>query len=397
MSQVTSEHRESVTSKADVVPPELGGWVAQQLNVPETLLAIKQIAGDASPRRYFRVARKQEGGLTSASSETPFELVFVDSTHMDDSGSPRILSETVIAVTSPASENNDAFLQVQRAFAGVGLRVPAQVASDLDKGFFLMEDFGDVLLSARLNPSTVDSQYPRALALLIELTELSISDTSLPRFDADRIAEELQVFIDWFLLRHLDLPRQMMPGTVWDDLVRHLTEGFLNQVQCVAHRDFHSRNIMCLKGDDLGLIDFQDAVVGPVTYDPVSLLKDCYVQWPRSSQLRWLEGYRGELLERHVAAPDAEHFVRDFDLVGLQRHLRVLGVFARLSLRDQKSGYLNDLPLVLHYTREVLTLYRPEAPIGAFGDWFEEVVMPLVPRQEWYIATQNGAVQADGS
>ena len=154
---------------------------------------------------------------------------------------------------------------------------------------------------------------------------------------------------------------------------------------------------MCLKGDDLGLIDFQDAVVGPVTYDPVSLLKDCYVQWPRSSQLRWLENYRGELLERHVAAPDADQFVRDFDLVGLQRHLRVLGVFARLSLRDQKSGYLNDLPLVLSYTREVSTLYHHEAPNGVFTDWFEEVVMPLVSRQEWYIAAQNVAVQADGS
>ena len=397
MSQVTSKHRASVTSKADVVPPELGSWVAQQLNVPETALVIRQIAGDASPRRYLRVARKQEGGLTSASSETPFELVFADATHTDDSGSPRILSETVIAVTSPVSANNDAFLQVQRTFDGGGLRVPAQFASDLDQGFFLMEDFGDVLLSARLNPSTVDSRYPKALASLIQLTELSISDTLLPRFDADRIAEELQVFIDWFLLRHLELPGQAMPGVVWDDLVRHLTEGFLNQVQCVTHRDFHSRNIMCLKGDDLGLIDFQDAIVGPVTYDPVSLLKDCYVQWPRSSQLRWLEGYRGELLERNVAAPDAEQFVRDFDLVGLQRHLRVLGVFARLSLRDQKSGYLNDLPLVLSYTREVLSLYHHEAPVGAFGDWFEEVVMPLVSRQEWYIAAQNGAVQADGS
>ena len=397
MSQVTSKHRASVTSKADVVPPELGSWVAQQLNVPETALVIRQIAGDASPRRYFRVARKQEGGLTSASSETPFELVFADATHTDDSGSPRILSETVIAVTSPVSANNDAFLQVQRTFDGGGLRVPAQFASDLDQGFFLMEDFGDVLLSARLNPSTVDSLYPKALASLIQLTELSISDTLLPRFDADRIAEELQVFIDWFLLRHLELPGQAMPGVVWDDLVRHLTEGFLNQVQCVTHRDFHSRNIMCLKGDDLGLIDFQDAIVGPVTYDPVSLLKDCYVQWPRSSQLRWLEGYRGDLLERHVAAPDAEQFVRDFDLVGLQRHLRVLGVFARLSLRDQKSGYLNDLPLVLSYTREILSLYHHEAPVGAFGDWFEDVVMPLVSRQEWYVAAQNGAVQADGS
>ena len=162
--------------------------------------------------------------------------MFADSTHMDDLGSPPIVSETVIAVTSPASENNDAFLQVQRAFAGLGLRVPAQFASDLDQGFFLMEDFGDVLLSARLNPSTVDSLYPRALALLNPLTELSVPDVSLPRFDADRIAEELQVFIDWFLLRHLKLPRQAMPGGVWDDLIGHLTECFLNQVQCNASR-----------------------------------------------------------------------------------------------------------------------------------------------------------------
>jgi len=151
-----------------------------------------------------------------------------------------------------------------------------------------------------------------------------------------------------------------------------------------VHRDFHSRNIMCLPDDRLGLIDFQDAVVGPVTYDPVSLLKDCYIQWPRPDQLRWLESHRQALLSTGVAVPDERAFIRDFDLVGLQRHLRVLGVFARLCLRDAKPAYLNDLPLVLDYTREALALYHSEPPIGDFSQWFEDEVMPRIAEQDWY-------------
>ena len=139
-----------------------------------------------------------------------------------------------------------------------------------------------------------------------------------------------------------------------------------------------------MAGDRLGFIDFQDAVVGPITYDPVSLLKDCYIRWPRADQLRWLETHRQALLATGVEVPDEHAFIRDFDLVGLQRHLRVLGVFARLCLRDAKPDYLNDLPLVLAYTREALGLYQDEPAIAAFSAWFEEAVMPRVAEQSWY-------------
>ena len=149
---------------------------------------------------------------------------------------------------------------------------------------------------------------------------------------------------------------------------------------------------MCLADGRLGIIDFQDAVLGPVTYDPVSLLKDCYVRWPRDDQLRWLDAYREQLVTQGVdISDDAQSFARHFDLVGLQRHLRVLGVFARLCLRDQKPDYLNDLPLVLDYVREALARYDAEPAVGAFSDWFERTVMPKVATQHWYSDQQTDA------
>jgi len=175
-----------------------------------------------------------------------------------------------------------------------------------------------------------------------------------------------------------------MAETLWNNLLTLFTGIFQNQAQRVVHRDFHSRNIMCLPDGSLGLIDFQDAVVGPVTYDPVSLLKDCYVQWPRPDQLRWLEAHRQALQSAGVKVPAESVFIRDFDLVGLQRHLRVLGVFARLCLRDGKPEYLKDLPLVLAYARETLRLYETEPAVAAFSSWFEHVVMPRIADQEWY-------------
>jgi aminoglycoside/choline kinase family phosphotransferase len=289
-----------------------------------------------------------------------------------------------VAVTSPASENNTAFLQVQQMLDSAGCVVPAQYASDLDRGFFLMEDFGDVLLATQLTPDAVDCHYLSALSALVKIAGIPADSVSLPRFDAARIAEELSVFPEWFLHAHLGVEAGAMADESWDDLRALLTDVCLGQPQCVVHRDFHSRNIMCLPDDRLGLIDFQDAVVGPITYDPVSLLKDCYIQWPRSDQLRWLEGYRQTLLSTGVLVPGESAFIRDFDLVGLQRHLRVLGVFARLCLRDGKPDYLKDLPLVLAYTREMLALYESEPAIAAFSEWFEGVVMPRIAAQEWY-------------
>ena len=373
-----------------VQPPALlCRWLSQVFHVTEAALSVQQVAGDASPRRYFRVS------LCTGSHAVSEEFASADDPAIKEQASasapseppPVILTEgdTLIAASSPPSENNEAFLAVQKLLRCAGLRVPSVLASDLDSGFFLMEDFGDVLLSARLTPATVDHLYAQALGELGRLARPPSGDVDLPVFDAQRIVDELSVFPEWFLQKHLGLSQADLPSAIWQELLALLISVFREQSQCVVHRDFHSRNIMCLADGRLGIIDFQDALLGPVTYDPVSLLKDCYVRWPRDDQLRWLDAYREQLVTQGVdISDDAQSFARHFDLVGLQRHLRVLGVFARLCLRDQKPDYLNDLPLVLDYVREALARYDAEPAVGAFSDWFERTVMPKVATQNWY-------------
>ena len=381
--------RTAQTVPAVQPPTLLCRWLSQVLHVPAAALNVQQIAGDASPRRYFRVS------LCAESLTTPRYVVGADDPAITEQDSPSAPSEprpvpltegdTLIAASSPPSENNEAFLAVQNLLDQAGLTVPSLLASDLDSGFFLMEDFGDVLLSARLAPATVDHLYAQALGELSKLARLPCGDVDLPVFDAQRIADELSVFPEWFLQKHLGLAQADLPPAIWQELLALFVSVFKGQSQCVVHRDFHSRNIMCLADGRLGIIDFQDAVLGPVTYDPVSLLKDCYVRWPRDDQLRWLDAYREQLATQGVdISDDSQAFARQFDLVGLQRHLRVLGVFARLCLRDQKPDYLNDLPLVLDYVREALARYDAEPAVGAFSDWFERTVMPKVATQHWY-------------
>jgi aminoglycoside/choline kinase family phosphotransferase len=265
-----------------------------------------------------------------------------------------------------------------------GLRVPSQIASDLKQGFFLMEDMGDVLLSSQLDRASVDAWYGMALTDLATLSTIPPSVARLPSMDYEQIAKELAVFPEWFLGGLLGMPDSEVPSGFIHELTVYLADAFSAQFQCVVHRDFHCRNLMCLGDGALGVIDFQDAVIGPITYDPVSLLKDCYVLWHRDDQLRWLELYRQRLKSLGLSIDESSAFQVGFDMSGLQRHLRVLGVFARLNLRDGKSAYLNDLPLVLHYVREVLALYNAIPALRAFSGWFEADIMPKITRQAWY-------------
>ncbi len=364
--------------------------------MPEAALNVQQIAGDASPRRYFRVSLCAGSPATLGLVPAATDLARAEQVRPDEQSKPPLAmpteGDTLIAASSPPSENNKAFLAVQKLLDQAGLTVPSLLASDLYSGFLLMEDFGDVLLSARLTPATVDNLYSQALGELSLLAALPCADVDLPVFDAQRIADELSVFPEWFLQKHLGLARADLPLPIWQELLALLVSVFREQSQCVVHRDFHSRNIMCLVDGRLGIIDFQDAVLGPVTYDPVSLLKDCYVCWPRDDQLRWLGAYRDQLTAQGVeVSDDAQAFARQFDLVGLQRHLRVMGVFARLCLRDQKPNYLNDLPLVLGYVREALARYDAEPAVGAFSNWFDCIVMPKVASQHWYTGQQTDA------
>ena len=348
-------------------------WVAATLAIEPATVLLTQIAGDASPRRYFRVTAGR--GVADIASLL---------TAPDSSGSNRTIEgDTLIAALSPGSENNDAFLAVQRLMSTAGLQVPAQIAADLTQGFFLMEDLGDALLSSQLERSTVETWYPLALAELAKLTAISHHDARLPLMDAERIREELSVFPEWFLRGLLGLSDAEIPSAILDGLVTYLADAFSAQTQCVVHRDFHCRNLMCLPDGGLGVIDFQDAVIGPVTYDPVSLLKDCYVLWHREDQLRWLEQYRQQLAQNGLAVGNPQAFQAGFDMCGLQRHLRVLGVFARLHLRDGKPAYLGDLPLVWHYVREVLAHYENTPALRDFSGWLDDEVMPLVTQQSW--------------
>lgn len=326
------------------------GWLSATGKVPAENLSVDMIAGDASPRRYYRVF---------------------------SNGEPT----GYVAVISPPTENNEAFLAVRVFLEVGGVRVPNLAAAELEVGFMLLEDLGDQLLLPRLNSASVDHYYGLGLKLLGRLAQLPVEGADLPNYDRSRLQMELDLFPEWFVSKLLDRHLSEADLALFSALSKTLIDSACAQRQVFVHRDFHSRNLMCLPSDELAAIDFQDAVIGPVTYDAVSLLKDCYVSWPRKDQIRWVLELKA-LLGDTEKTDDA--FIRDFDLMGLQRHIKVLGIFARLNLRDGKSGYLNDLPLVLAYTRDALSRYELEPCIGAFASWFESEIVPLARQQHWF-------------
>ena len=322
-----------------------------------------------------------------------------------------------IAMVSPASENNEAFLSVGAQLAKAGVRAPAVWTQSLERGWFLLEDFGDQQLLAVLasHRDSAAPLYQKAFDALECQISLPIERSDVPHYDAERLKAELEVFPEWFLSGLLGIQPSEQLRRCFAALTDYLIHTFTEQPTVWVHRDFHSRNLMLLGSNQLGVIDFQDAVLGPITYDPVSLLKDCYIRWPRAQQLAWLNGYLAQLRRLGVAAPSvnaptlpaeqasclqalatqlgevsAAQFQRWFDLTGLQRHLRVLGVFARLHLRDHKSSYLADLPLVTEYVREALALTtNAHSSVAEFRDWFESDLMPVIREQPWYKAIHS--------
>lgn len=288
----------------------------------------------------------------------------------------------IVALAPPATEKNSAFVAVRTVLAEAGVRVPQIFAVDLEHGYLLLEDFGDQLLLGLLTAATVDDYYQRAFAVLLQMAaaECQPGEGSVDgMYDHALFTEELQRFDTWFvrgLLGYIPTDAEQDVVAAFFDL---LIASALEQPQVVVHRDFHSRNIMLTEAGELGVIDFQDAVSGPVSYDAVSLLRDCYVQWPAEQVAAWCDAYYEQLCRSgQLANVSTEQFRRWFDLMGLQRHIKVLGTFARLSLRDNKSGYLEDLPLVLHYVHEILELYAADTPeIAAFRDWFVSRLAPL--------------------
>lgn len=312
------------------------------------------VAGDASARRYFRFRHE--------------------------------MRRYVVAEAPPATEKNTEFADIARLLRSAGINAPCVYALDPERGFLLLEDLGDQLLLPLLDEDSVDHWYGEAFDVLLSLSRIGLAQPrAVPaRYDRELLGEELGRFPQWFVEGLLGVDLTAGDRAVLAALDTLLVDSALSQPRVLVHRDFHSRNLMVTEGG-LAVIDFQDAVMGPVTYDLVSLLRDCYVRWPADRVRAWALDYRARALAAGVLAPvDDREFLRWFDWMGLQRHLKVLGTFARLHLRDGKDSYLADLPLVLRYIDEALAAYRDAEPvIAAFGGWFAERLAPVIARQPW--------------
>jgi N-acetylmuramate 1-kinase len=270
----------------------------------------------------------------------------------------------IVMDAPPDREDIRPWLDIAGRLARAGLHVPDIQAADAERGFVLMEDLGDRILLPELSLSTVDRHYADATEALLAMQRLA-DTTGLPDYDEPRLVAEMELMPEWFLRRHLGVVPECEDWDVIESAFRALVDSALAQPQAFVHRDFHSRNLLLTGRDDPGIVDFQDAVRGPVTYDLVSLLRDCYIEWPRDRVEAWAEDYRQRLEHAGVRTPGPAAFLRAFDLMGLQRHLKVLGIFCRLWYRDGKAGYLQDLPLVWKYTREVGHRHPETAPLVA--------------------------------
>ena len=258
----------------------------------------------------------------------------------------------IIMDAPPAKESCAQFIAVARKLRDAGLSAPEIIAQNPDQGFLVLTDFGGSDYLSQLNPETEGSLYGDALAALLRM-QTRIDAADLPPYDEALLNRELDLFHDWFLGKLLGISLDPGQQAIWQSIKQVLVENALAQPQVFVHRDYHSRNLMKLETGNPGILDFQDAVKGPITYDLVSLLRDCYIDWPpiRVDQLA-LDYYEFARVNDLVDVKAAQ-FMRWFNLMGIQRHLKAIGIFSRLKLRDGKSGYLKDIPRTLEYLRQV--------------------------------------------
>lgn len=329
----------------------LTDWVRQFTGLEQAVA--EPVSGDASFRRYFRVLRANGDGQ-------PTPLIVMDA--------------------PPEHEDCTGFLAIARHWHRQGIRVPDILQTDLDQGFLLLEDFGDNLMLNQLDARTADRLYQGALSELVHIQQVpSPDDYPLPPYDAALLDREMALFPDWLLQQYLGLNLDNSEQALIDTAFAFLRESALAQPEVTVHRDYHSRNLLVCTGTDRpGVIDFQDAVRGPVTYDAVSLLKDCYIAWPEEDICRWLELFRAQSAEAGLHRADAETFRQWFELMGMQRHLKAAGIFARLAIRDGKQGYLADIPRTVNY---LIVASGRQPALRHFHEWLNTVVMPAIERR----------------
>jgi aminoglycoside/choline kinase family phosphotransferase len=268
----------------------------------------------------------------------------------------------IVMDAPPDKEDIRPWLDIAARLSSAGLRAPTVRAADPQLGFVLMADLGTRLYLPELDTDSVEALYGEALTALLAM-QRQVNVDGLPAYDEARLVAEMELMPEWFLRRHLGYTPECEEWDLIENAFRALANNAQRQPQVFVHRDYHSRNLLIDENVGPGILDFQDAVRGPVTYDLVSLLRDCYIAWPEEHVYRWAESYRRKLADAGLANADAVTFRRSFDLMGLQRHLKVLGIFCRLWYRDGKAGYLNDLTLVWRYTRDIGLRYPETAPL----------------------------------
>jgi N-acetylmuramate 1-kinase len=298
-------------------------WIQSQFDDNKDL-SIKLISGDASFRKYYRVLYR---------------------------------SSLFVAVDSPPSqEKNQEFLNIQAMMASAGVAVPDILASDLEQGFILQQDLGDTQLFQVIDQTNAIFYYQKAIDMLLVM-QSQIDPAGLPIYDNQLLIQEMMLFKDWLIGKHCEINLTSHQTADLLEAFNYLKRSALEQQQRFVHRDFHSRNLMVCEGDQLVAIDFQDAVCGAVTYDLVSLLRDCYLVWPKPLIEHLVHYAYDGMIHRGLIKVSFEQFWQDFELMGVQRHLKASGIFCRLHHRDGKSGYLADIPRTLQYITDVASRY----------------------------------------
>ncbi|WP_394753518.1 aminoglycoside phosphotransferase family protein [Crenothrix sp.] len=312
-------------------------WLENDLLL--TILNCVPASSDASFRRYFRVTTPEQ--------------------------------QYIVMDAPPPQENVEPFIKVATLLSGSQVNVPTIFQHNIEAGFLLLEDFGSQCFLDQLNSDNATELYQSALDSLMTLqSNTAIESSPLPHYNHALLTRELAIFKDWYIDQLLD---SEIPDALWQSTQNVLIASALEQPSVCVHRDFHSRNLMATDKNCPGVIDFQDAVIGPITYDLVSLLRDCYIAWPEQQVETWMTSYYQRLVDAGLLACTSTQFKRWFDLMGMQRHLKAIGIFSRLHLRDGKSGYLNDIPRTLNYVSRISASY-PE--LAEFSSYLNDHLMP---------------------
>ena len=285
----------------------------------------------------------------------------------------------IVMDAPPEQENCKAFIKITKKLRACDVNVPIIHNVNIEQGFLLLSDLGNDLYLNKLNKSSIYELYSDALSTLVAIQVL-VNVGGVDEYDKSLLINEMNLFREWLIEKHLNIKLSDSQVKILTKLFDLLVNNALQQPKVFVHRDFHSRNLMVTKENNPGVIDYQDAVYGPISYDLVSILKDCYIKWPKEEINKWVDFYLNKLYEEKAQYRiNRDEFVRWFDLMGVQRHLKASGIFARLSHRDGKHNFLEDIPRTLSYILDLKEAYEELRPICII---LEELVLPRLKENE---------------